>query len=512
MPQLRIGFLAHDWAQVEPWVHRLIDRMISDKKFTITALIEADAVAEPANQNWLYKLINPIESKLFARPVQTDTMNVKTLFESQSPLKTGDTNTILSQKLDVIVSVEPGLADRQLAGFSCHGVWFPGISGLQALSAVTGKEPVAKIELLRFTNDYSDPELIAEASINPKLLLARNVLSMKEKAVVLITRELNRLADAGFVGAISQNEIVHHSKVGTSAVVSYYISVVNKMLVRGFATLKRKSGIRPDKFTLRTGTGNALDFDPKATIEIIPDGNNFWADPFLWERDGKTYCFYEHYSRATKLGHIQVGVLEGDQMRVLGDALKTDIHLSFPFLFEEDGELYMMPETCANKRIEIWRCTVFPLKWELHSTALEGHCAADSMILRRDGKWWLFTNIGSDVYCDNCSELHIFEIDGPDLKKVKPHAANPVVMDSRTARNAGRFHEIDGQLIRPSQDNSHGQYGFGLNMMVVEDLSLESYRERLVRRINPKFDPTIAACHHFDQLGDRFIMDALKTN
>ncbi len=32
----------------------------------------------------------------------------------------------------------------------------------------------------------------------------------------------------------------------------------------------------------------------------------------------------------------------------------------------------MIPETSANKTVELWKCTDFPLKWEKHSNLLEG--------------------------------------------------------------------------------------------------------------------------------------------
>jgi len=512
MPQLRIGFLAHDWTRVEPWVHRLVAQTKAEENIDIAALIKTPKMHKGDAVNWLFRLINPVEQKIFGKPIPADASHLRQVLENISVTELADDDTILSLDLDVIICLEPNVANTKLARFARHGIWFLDIFDQGALPAVTGKQAVAAIDLNRFCELSSNEETIATARINPKFLMSRNSLFMKEKAVVLVLRELRRLTRSGVVGNTEDTKKIDKKIPGTGAAIMYVGNVVWQLLSRALAEARRRTGIRPDKYILMTGKGNALDFDPLTAAKIVPQGNCFWADPFLWERDGRMYCFYEYFGRPENVGRIQVGEIKDDRMTVIGDALKTSIHLSYPFLFEDGGELYMMPETCAAKRIEIWRCKEFPLQWELHSTALEGESVADSMILRKDGNWWLFTSIAKDVYCDNCSELHIFQIDGPDLKSVIPHSGNPVVMNSRTARSAGRFHEIDGRIYRPSQDNAYGQYGYGLNIMEVQKLNLDEYAETLVRRIDPKLEKTLSGCHHFDAKGERFIIDALKTS
>ena len=192
------------------------------------------------------------------------------------------------------------------------------------------------------------------------------------------------------------------------------------------------------------------------------------------------------------------------------EVLSTDYHLSFPFLFEEGGTLYMMPETCAARRVEIWRCVAFPDRWERHATALEGVVAADSTLSKIDGVWWLFTNISTDPFEEMNSELHLYQVDGPDLKSLVAHPLNPVVFDTRTARNAGRILEKNGIFYRPSQDNSHGTYGYGLNLMRIDRLTPEEYEETLMRKIEPIFERGIIGCHHLDSRSGRTVMDVRK--
>jgi hypothetical protein len=85
-----------------------------------------------------------------------------------------------------------------------------------------------------------------------------------------------------------------------------------------------------------------------------------------------------------------------------------------------------------------------------------------------------------------------------------------VVTDTRTARNGGRVYRQDGRLFRTSQNNSHGVYGYGLNIMEILQLDLDQYEERPVFQLQPGFRRGLVGCHHMDVSGDRFVIDACR--
>jgi hypothetical protein len=61
--------------------------------------------------------------------------------------------------------------------------------------------------------------------------------------------------------------------------------------------------------------------------------------------------------------------------------------------------------------------------------------------------------------------------------------------------------------LRASQNNSHGVYGYGLNLMEIRRLDMERYEESLYRRIDPDFEPDVNGCHHVDFLNGKYVMD-----
>ena len=414
---------------------------------------------------------------------------------------------------DVILDLT-GLGGRDIDPETArHGVWFPDCvseePGLAGLRSLLRRDSINPLTLFR-TTEGGAVLTIACGAVNPKYLAARNDLFLKEKSVALILRELRRLALTGSVPDVGRRLFEPFAAPGLREFAAYAVRASRESLRRLAEKFLARMGFRPGMFEISSLAGDFPDFDPGVARATTPVDNVYQADPFLWQRDGEDYCFFETYDYRTAKGHISVGQFDRGRLTDIRTAICTDYHLSFPFLFEHAGELFMMPESCAKKRIEVWRCTCFPDQWDLHSTAMEGVTAADSSLVEIDGSWWLFTNISSDPFGDTNSELHLFQVDGPDLGKITPHPLNPVQFDARYARNAGRVIRHEGALLRPAQENSHGTYGYGLNLMRIEEVSMDRYCEGVLRRIEPNFGPGLIGCHHLDVRGDLIVFDTRR--
>jgi hypothetical protein len=221
------------------------------------------------------------------------------------------------------------------------------------------------------------------------------------------------------------------------------------------------------------------------TSLLVPPRDRFYADPFPFEHNGRTYMFFEELLFADGKGRISFVEVKLDgtfsEPRV---ALETGFHLSYPSIFQWRGEIYMLPEMSAAGQQRLFRAKEFPHCWEPNHILLDDVRLADPTLHEQDGIWWLF---GSGVHSDGDmnSELHLFYADSP-LGPWKSHPRNPIVSDVRRARPAGRVYRQGQIWIRPGQDCA-SRYGAGIALCRIDVLTTTEYRETPVARIGPEW-------------------------
>lgn len=216
---------------------------------------------------------------------------------------------------------------------------------------------------------------------------------------------------------------------------------------------------------------------------LRPPMDRFYADPFLFERNGVTYLFFEDLPYREHRALISCCELspEGDPGAPF-EVLRLPYHLSYPFVFEHGGDLYMIPETKENRTVELYRATDFPRGWQPVATLLSNIYAVDATIHEHAGKLWMFVGLSNGRF-SNSDELGIFFAESL-LGPWTPHPLNPVLSDVQRARPAGKLFVEDGKLIRPSQDCGKA-YGYALNFSQVLVLTETEYREQPIARIEP---------------------------
>jgi hypothetical protein len=93
--------------------------------------------------------------------------------------------------------------------------------------------------------------------------------------------------------------------------------------------------------------------------------------------------------------------------------LKKPYHLSYPFVFQWGEDWYMLPESAANRTVELYRCIHFPDEWAFQHNLLEDVEAYDSTLVEHGGRWWLFANVRAHRAASSWDELHLFHSDSP---------------------------------------------------------------------------------------------------
>lgn len=232
----------------------------------------------------------------------------------------------------------------------------------------------------------------------------------------------------------------------------------------------------------------ALDGLGDHPIDWLPAGPpfTFLADPFgLW-RDGLLHLFVEAFDYRDRHGRIDVLRLDAD-LRPIDRAtcLGEPWHLSYPFVFEADGETWMLPEAHRSGGLHLYRAVEFPRRWEVAATiALDG-VPVDASPVFHDGLWWLLYTVATDRR-SKIGALHVAfaeRLTGP----WRPHPLNPVRLDVASARPGGTPRVIDGCVVAPMQDCAR-TYGGQMRLLWVEELTPTAFVAGIGRTVAPRAD------------------------
>nr|XP_027104872.1 glycosyltransferase family protein 64 protein C5-like [Coffea arabica] len=206
--------------------------------------------------------------------------------------------------------------------------------------------------------------------------------------------------------------------------------------------------------------------------------SNFVADPFLYVQGDVLYLFFETKNSITMQGDIGVArsVDKGATWQQLGIALDEDWHLSYPYVFDYNGHIYMMPEGSANGDLRLYRAVNFPVEWTFDKVIMKKPMV-DSFIIPHGGKYWLFGSDHSGIGTKKNGQLEIWYSTSP-LGPWRPHKKNPIYNTDKSmgARNGGRPFVHDGNLYRIGQDCGE-TYGRRIRVFRVEILTTDEFKE-----------------------------------
>lgn len=211
---------------------------------------------------------------------------------------------------------------------------------------------------------------------------------------------------------------------------------------------------------------------------LISKGKNIIeADPFLVKEKGVLYCFYERMEKKGK-GAIYVKTFENDSWSVGKEVLQEEFHLSYPFIWEQSGNWFMMPESADNKDLRLYKASNFPLKWDYLKSPIQGFHLYDSTLIRLKEQDFLLANIGFPGLSSPNDELYILPIKHSILNVEESLNVPllPVIADVRKARNGGKTIVVGENHFRFGQMNTP-YYGKNIRLFRLLKQGEDSYIE-----------------------------------
>jgi hypothetical protein len=223
-----------------------------------------------------------------------------------------------------------------------------------------------------------------------------------------------------------------------------------------------------------------------------------WADPRLFGHGSSSWLFFEHWQNGLTKGEIWRGLLEKDgSLSEVGPGLRLPYHLSYPQLFEEHGEIFLIPESEEAGGVDLFRARRFPDDWVLERRLIDFPCVDPTAFWWRD-RWWMIVSPQNVKGVAAISWLFSApRLTGPWVV----HPANPVASSAKNARGAGPVFSYESKLIRPSQDCGLS-YGRALIFNEILSLEAESYAEHTFARVDAGWKPGLAGVHTYTRLDE----------
>lgn len=496
-----ICLLCRDFNKLADWEYRLFNEILNHHSIKIKKIYQKKKTYKNLNLNdFLFKIfvrIEHIHTKLPSvnnkirfdvirklKKIPLERIDVKSTkycdyFDKKLSIK------IKKEKYDLILRHDFNIIKGEILNSSKYGIWsfHHGDSsryrgGPSGFWEIINNEPVTGVTLIKLNKFLDKGDIIDKGFYSTKKNFLINNYFIMDKSFKLLIKNINILANNKKISFSKFNSL--NDKIYKSPSLIFLFKYYKIYLFQFLKKLKKyffkKFLNKPNNiWTIFNSDISKININSKKEFKLKK--NEFWADPFFFNYLKKDYIFFERYYLNKKKGVISSGQLIDNKIINLKDIVVRKHHLSYPQIFNYKNKIFMTFESWQAKKCELLQLVNFPNKWKNYNNFLNGINSADpTFYTDKNNNLWLFINISKDLYNDHDSELYIYLVKN-NFKKFIPHLKNPVITDSRYARNAGSIFNYKGKIIRPSQINIHDSYGYGLNFQEIKKLSLDEYLE-----------------------------------
>lgn len=508
---VRIGLVLR--GSVAAWQAEVIEQMTSGGVATIVAVFELDAADLPRRStSVLYRWYQRLDRRLvhLAHDPAAVVHDVPAL--AGVPRLASDVPDVppAVDPLDVLLCFDgDDVPARRLAPRARHGAWtfHCGDATLAAapfLNEAREGHATTGVSIVQTRADGATRLLDRiEVATEPGLSQRRNSVQPLWALACRIVGLIARLHDTGEVIAkdVIDAQPLHGGAQQTSPSNVAMAAWLGPSILRKAARRFVQAPMAVHwQIALRRGPQSVLHspmpYRTRGFVFVDAPPGRFYADPFLFHEGGTDWLFFEDFDRATGLGRLACAMVHGTTIGDVHPVLERPYHLSYPCLVRDGEDLFLVPESAANRTIDLYRCVRFPDRWE-HVRTLLDRRAVDTTPFRHDGRWWFFTTLLEPH--GGSGELWLFSsssIDG----HWHAHPANPISIDVRTNRNAGAIVCDRGRLFRPSQDGSGG-YGSRFTLQQIVALDARTYREQEHVTFEPDLSRGQIGTHSYAHLG-----------
>ena len=418
---------------------------------------------------------------------------------------------LLDHGLKFILFFGAGEVPQGLSGCAELGVWrftrssgaaklYPFIHGLHRRDDVVsfGLEQVSEQEGRRriLLNGHFRARGARNRSVATQILSEASRWPLRVLKHVQLHGDLPCCADTGsFAGGRRHSFVLFLSLFSRDAVVQLASKLASSLMLETWNVGLVRMNFR----ALLAGA-------PLSDVTLLPrlKLGHYIADPFILSTTPELTLLVEDYTDfgVGRISEMTVRDPFGTPEVGLKVRLESKHHMSYPFLFREEGVTYCLPECHQSNASLLYRYDAG--KFTPLTDLVPGARATDGTILFHQGLYWLFCGLEDD---NDQVNLHLFFSE--TLRgNWSAHPLNPVKTDVRSSRPAGPVIVHDGALFRPAQDCSRS-YGYGLSVNRIDHLTVTRFEETVVTTLRPEaISASCKGVHTLSFKDDLMVIDA----
>jgi hypothetical protein len=228
---------------------------------------------------------------------------------------------------------------------------------------------------------------------------------------------------------------------------------------------------------------NFLDISD-SDVRLIPYQDEYWADPFIFIKGNCRYVFFERFYLNKNKGVVAyIQLFNDNSFGEPTDIIEEPFHLSFPFIFESNKKIYIIPESEQSNSISLYEAADFPNKWTKLTNLIDDLNATDPILIEQDKAHYLLLSPTGGKGVDFRSDLLVYKNISKNLIcNWHLHTKNKVELPSSCGRNGGVV-RVNDKLYRVAQ-NSEKIYGRSV-AFVEFYISAEGYKQFIVHELVP---------------------------
>jgi hypothetical protein len=435
-----------------------------------------------------------------------------------------DPRKLTSQFQDFNPDIVVDLSSAELRGEFCaiprYGFWrfhfgdrrkYPDGSGF--LREIIDKETLSAIELNKIGTDRAFDDVLcrAEFSTEPYPSRLMNRLGPVWSAQHFVIQQLWKLHTVGPAALPGREYFTARQVTGKAGRVPSGASIALWLSRKIARRLRNEKQVPNQALIWRLAVRKCVvplhvhaSMDTLTEFRWLPTvRGHSWADPRLFSHASSNWLFFEQWQNGLTRGEIWCGVLGQDgSLSQVRPCLRKSYHLSYPQLFEEQGEIFLIPESEEAGGVDLYRARHFPDDWVLERRLIGFPCV-DPTVFRWRDRWWMIVSPQNVKGVAAISWLFSApRLTGPWLV----HPAGPVAASAENARGAGAVFSYGSKLIRPSQDCGLS-YGRALIFNEIHSLDGESYAESAIARVDAGWKPGLAGVHTYSRLNNWEVID-----